>query len=225
MSVTTTYQPTVRVHTSVLAAAEKRLLIWIASRLPAWVNSDHLTAAGAAAMLGVGGCFWAASVWPAALTGVIPLLALNWFGDSLDGTLARVRRQERPRYGYYVDHVLDAVGFAALIGGLVLGELMSPIPGFGFLSAYYVLLVEIALAAHARGRFTLAFWRVGPTELRILLLIGTLMLMRSPTVVVFGSRWLLFDVGALVGIAGLVTTFVVTAIQNGKALYDEERLG
>jgi phosphatidylglycerophosphate synthase len=225
MSATTTYQPTIRVHTSVLAAAEKRLLIWMASRLPRWVNSDHLTAAAAVAMVGVGGCYWAASVWPSTLAGVIPFLALNWFGDSLDGTLARVRRQERPRYGYYVDHVLDAVGFAALICGLVLGGQMSPVPGLGFLSAYYVLLVEIALAAHARGRFTLAFWRVGPTELRILLAIGTLMLSRSTTVVVFGSRWLLFDVGALVGTAGLVTTFAVTAIQNGKALYDEERLG
>src|SRR5690348_9369657 len=121
MSATTTYQPTIRVHTSVLAAAEKRLLIWMASRLPRWVNSDHLTAAAAVAMVGVGGCYWAASVWPSTLAGVIPFLALNWFGDSLDGTLARVRRQERPRYGYYVDHVLDAVGFAALICGLVLG--------------------------------------------------------------------------------------------------------
>src|SRR5579859_556662 len=106
---------TVRVHQAVTANAEKRLLIWIAERLPAWINSDHLTALGAAAMAGVGASFWAGGT---ALTFVIPLLAVNWFGDSLDGTLARVRHRQRPRYGYYVDHVLDAIGFAALFGGL-----------------------------------------------------------------------------------------------------------
>lgn len=175
-------------------------------------------------MLGVGACFWAGGRVPLALAAVIPLLALNWFGDSLDGTLARVRRQERPRYGYYVDHVLDAVGFAALMGGLVLGGFMSTGIGIGFLSAYYLLLVEVALAAQARGTFRIAFWHVGPTELRILLAVGSLMLLRSPTVVLFGSRWLLFDVGGVVGIAGLGITFAVAAIHNGKALYKEERL-
>src|SRR6516164_4530064 len=121
---------TVRVHQAVTADVEKRLLIAIAERLPAWINSDHLTALGAAAMLGVGVCFW---VGGGALAMVIPLLALNWFGDSLDGTLARVRNRQRPRYGYYVDHVLDATGFAALVGGLILGGEMSPALGLTFL--------------------------------------------------------------------------------------------
>ena len=107
-----------RVNTSVLAGAEKRLLTWIAERLPQTVNSDHLTVLGGLAMLGVGVCFWAGAHSRPAIAGVVPLLALNWFGDSLDGTLARVRRVERPRYGYYVDHVLDAIGFAALVAGL-----------------------------------------------------------------------------------------------------------
>ena len=102
----------VRLHDSLLAASEKRLLIWIAERLPLWINSDHLTFTGFAAMAGIGACFWAGG---AALALVIPLLFVNWFGDSLDGTVARVRHHERPRYGYYVDHVLDAVGFAALL--------------------------------------------------------------------------------------------------------------
>ena len=188
------------------------------------MTSDHLTAVAALAMLGVGGCFWAGGAVPLAVLGTIPLLAVNWFGDSLDGTLARVRHQERPRYGYYVDHVLDAVGFAALIGGLILGGYMTPAIGLGFLSAYYALVVEIALAAHARGIFKMAFWHIGPTELRIVLAAGSIMLLRSPAVVLFGSEWLLFDVGAVVGIAGLAITFTVSAIQNGKALYDEERL-
>jgi archaetidylinositol phosphate synthase len=221
MSGTCTYQPAVRLHDSVLAAAEKRLLIRIARRLPPWMNSDHLTAAGALAMLGVGVCFWAGS--SAALAAVVPLLALNWFGDSLDGTLARVRHHERPRYGYYVDHVLDAVGFAALVGGLVLGGHMSPAIGLAFLGAYYLLTIEIALAAHARLTFRMAFWRIGPTELRILLAAGTLLLLfRSPTLSIAGSSWQLFDIGGLIGAAGLAATFVVSAIRNGTALYREE---
>ena len=212
---------TVRVHNAVAASAEKRLLVWIAGRLPAWVNSDHLTFLGAAALLGVGGCFWAGG---SALALVIPLLALNWFGDSLDGTLARVRHKERPRYGYYVDHVLDAVGFVALFGGLILGGHMSQTLGLGFIAAYFLLVVEIALATHARGTFRLSAWGLGPTELRIVLAIGTLQLMRTDFVSVFGHRWLLFDVGGAVGIAGLLLTFVIGAVTNGVALYKEERL-
>jgi len=211
----------VRVHQAMTADVEKRLLVWIAGRLPGWINSDHLTALGALAMLGVGLCFWTGG---AALVCVIPLLAANWFGDSLDGTVARVRNRQRPRYGYYVDHVLDAVGFAALFAGLVLGGHMTPLIGVGLLAAYYLLLVEIALATHARGTFRISFFSIGPTELRLLLALGTLQLMRSAVVAVAGHRWLLFDVGGAVGIAGFLFTFVQAAIRNGSALYEEERL-
>ena len=212
---------TVRVHTAVTANAEKRLLIWMAERLPSAVNSDHLTFAGIAALLGVGASYW---IGGRALLLVIPLLVVNWFGDSLDGTLARVRNRQRPRYGYYVDHVLDAVGFLAIFGGLVLGGHMSPALGFAFIAAYYLVVVEIALATHARGTFRLAAFGVGPTELRILLAAGTLALMRSSGVQMFGHRWLLFDVGGAVGIAGFLLTFVWSAVANGIALYREERL-
>ena len=211
----------VRDHNSVLAASEKRLLVRIAAKLPRWINSDHLTFTGAAAMLGIGACYWAGG---AALWLVIPLLAVNWFGDSLDGTLARVRRQERPRYGYYVDHVLDAVGFACLFGGLMLGGHMTATIGLGFLAAYYLLIAEISMATHARGTFKMAFMRVGPTELRILLAAGTIVLMRSSYVTVLGHRWLLFDLGGLVAAAGLLIAFGSAAMRNGVALYKEERL-
>ena len=211
----------VREHNSVLAASEKRLLIRMAGGLPGWVNSDHLTFTGAAAMLGIGVCFWAGG---GALWLVIPLLALNWFGDSLDGTLARVRKQERPRYGYYVDHVLDAVGFACLFGGLMLGGHMSTAVGLGFLATYYLLVAEISMATHARGTFKMAFMKVGPTELRILLAAGTIQLMRSDFVSILGQHWLLFDVGGAVAIAGLLIAFTASALRNGLALYREERL-
>jgi phosphatidylglycerophosphate synthase len=219
-----THVPAVRIQTNVLASAEKRLLLALARRLPAFIGSDHLTALGAAGLLGVGAAFWAGRSWPPALLLVLPFLALNWFGDSLDGTVARVRHQERPRYGYYVDHVLDALGFVWLIGGLVLGGWMSLAIALAFLSSYYLLIIEVSLAVHALGKFQMSFWRLGPTELRIILALGALQLLHSPTLAVNGFSCLLFDIGGVVGAAGLIVTFAVSAISNGVALYRQERL-
>jgi len=212
----------VRIQTSLLAAVEKRCLLWMAARMPARVNSDHLTALAIVAMAAAGGCYWNGS--PAALVGAVGMLALNWFGDSLDGTLARVRRHERPRYGFYVDHVLDVVAILFVVAGLTLGGHLTPLVGAGFLIAYYLLMVEIALATYAVGTFRISFWRFGPTELRILLALGTLRLIESDTVVIAGSRYLLFDVGCGVAIVGLVATFVVSAVMNTRTLYRAEPL-
>jgi archaetidylinositol phosphate synthase len=213
-----------RIQTSLLAAVEKRCLIWMAQRLPSWVNSDHLTVLGAVAMLGAGVSFWLARSHPLALFAVVLMLAINWFGDSLDGTLARVRRHERPRYGFYVDHVLDVVGMLFLFSGLVLGGFMTPLVGAALLVAYYLLNVEIALATHTIGTFRISYWKMGPTELRILLAIGTLLLLRSAEVSLFGGRYLLFDVGGVVAIVGLLTTFAVSAVLNTRTLYRQEPL-
>lgn len=214
----------VRVHQSLLAAVEKRALVHMAGRMPRWVNSDHLTALGALAMLGAGACYAAGARWPAALVLAVVMLAVNWFGDSLDGTLARVRRHERPRYGFYVDHVLDAVGILFVVGGLVAGGFMSLAPGAAFLLAYYLLTIEIALATHAVGRFRISYWKFGPTELRILLAIGTLQLLRSPWSAFGGVRVLLFDIGGTVGAAALLLTFLVAAVNHTRQLYRLEPL-
>jgi archaetidylinositol phosphate synthase len=213
-----------RIQASLLAGVEKRCLIWMARRLPAWVGSDHLTALGALAMLGAGIAFWMAPAHPMALVAVVLMLAVNWFGDSLDGTLARVRHQERPRYGFYVDHVLDVVGILFLFSGLVAGGFMTPIVGAGFLIAYYLLNVEIALATHTVGTFRISYWKMGPTEMRILLAVGALQLLRSPDVVIFGNRHLLFDVGGVAAIAALVATFIASAVSNTRTLYRREPL-
>jgi archaetidylinositol phosphate synthase len=191
----------------------------MAGRLPRWINSDHLTALGAAAMPAAGLCYVVAPVWPAALILVVALLAINWFGDSLDGTLARVRREERPRYGFYVDHVLDAVGILFLMGGLVGGGFMSLLPGAAFLVAYYLLTIEIALATHTIGTFRISYWKFGPTELRILLAIGTLQLLRSRWVSIADAPVLLFDLGAWIGAGVLILTFIVSAVSNTRRLF------
>src|SRR5215204_2292060 len=129
---TSTYREATRIQTSILAAMEKRVLIWIAERLPAWINSDHLTVLAGLAMVAGGICYWIGPAHPAAMLAAIGMLVLNWFGDSLDGTVARVRHHERPRYGFYVDHVLDAVGILFIMAGLVAGGFLHVAPAAAF---------------------------------------------------------------------------------------------
>ena len=214
----------IREHHSVLAAAEKRALIAIAARIPARINSDHLTALGALSMAAAGAAFWIAPHWPPALLLVILCLGLNWFGDSLDGTLARVRRHERPRYGFYLDHVLDAGGILVLLTGLALSGYIGPVAMLAFLVAYYLLSIEVYLATHALGRFHLSFWGLGPTELRILLAIGTLKLFSGADVTILGHSMLIFDLGAWIGAAGLLVTAVIAAAKHTQELYRMEPL-
>jgi archaetidylinositol phosphate synthase len=219
---TQNYREARRVHDSLLAAMEKRCLVWMAARLPAPINSDHLTTLAGVSMFAAGLCYWNGSRW--ALAAAIACLVLNWFGDSLDGTLARVRHHERPRYGFYVDHVLDVLCILFIFAGLILGGHMSMAMGGGFLLAYYLLMIEIALATHAVGTFRISFWKFGPTELRILLAIGTLRLMQTDYVNILGGRYLLFDVGGAVAIVGLIVTFLVSATMNARTLYKAEPL-
>ena len=213
-----------REHRSILASAEKQLLIAIARRLPAWISSDHLTLLGLLAMPAAGLAFAAipAAPWSAALFAAA--LAVNWFGDSLDGTLARVRLQPRPRYGYYVDHVIDLAGTAFLVGGMAASGLMTPTVALALLAAYFLVSAETYLATHSVGIFRLSFAGIGPTELRILMAIGAVLVARQPWVAVAGHRALLLDVGGLVTAGGLVVVFTASAIRNARALYLAEPL-
>jgi archaetidylinositol phosphate synthase len=212
-----------RVLSSLLSPLERRALLALAHRMPRWVNSDHLTALGLTAMVGAGLSFWLARVHPAGLVLVVVCLALNWFGDSLDGTLARVRGHERPRYGYYVDHIVDMLGATFLLGGLALSGYMTPLVALGVLAAFLLMSAEVFLAAHVLGEFQITYLGLGPTELRILLSIGTLALLVRPTVTLFGQDLRLFDVGGVGAIAGLAAIFVTTAIRHTAALYKAER--
>jgi phosphatidylglycerophosphate synthase len=173
-------------------------------------------------MVGVGVCFAVWRDFPVALWGAVICLALNWFGDSLDGTLARVRGHQRPRYGFYVDHILDTFSILFVIAGLALSGDMTAIVAAAFLIAYYILSIEIFLATYCVGRFQMSFWGFGPTELRILLAAGALMLAVKPVVTVFGVQMLLFDVGGIAGAIGLLITAVISAIANTRRLYREE---
>jgi phosphatidylglycerophosphate synthase len=213
----------VRDHRSILASVEKRMLIFIAQRLPRAVNSDHLTALALMAMAVAGGAFAVARWDVRALWVVVLGLVLNWFGDSLDGTLARVRRAERPRYGFYVDHVVDIVGATLLLGGLACSPFMSPIIALGVLVAYLLVSGEVFLATAVKGVFKVSVAGIGPTELRIVLAVGTLALLRSPHVRIGALTVGLFDVGGAVAAAALFIVFIVSALRNGAALAVAER--
>ena len=208
-----------REHRSLLAGAEKRLLIALARRLPPSISSDHLTLLGLLAMPAAGWCFVGILDKPWHAAGFVLALAVNWFGDSLDGTLARVRDQQRPRYGYYVDHVIDLAGAAALFAGIAASGLMQVWIAIALVSAYFLVAAESYLATHARGVFRLSFAGCGPTELRIVLAAGAIAVVHRPWVDVPGFHARLFDIGGLVAIAGMVVAFAAAAVTNTRALY------
>ena len=211
-----------RENTGLLADWERRALIWMAERMPRAVNSDHLTTVGVAGMLLTAGAFWAGGTHPGALLFVLVGLVINWAGDSLDGTLARVRNQQRPRYGYYVDHVLDTAGTLVLFVGIALGGWMSPLVALITLVAYYLVSIEVYLATFALGRFRMSHWGLGPTELRVVIAAGALGAMVHPRAHLFGLDLPLFDPAGVIGAAGLLVVAVWSAIANARALYRAE---
>lgn len=211
-----------RLQESLLATAEKRALIWMAERTPLWINADHLTILGFAAQVMAGACY-ALSRWNRNwLLAVIVFLAVNWLGDSLDGTLARVRQQPRPRYGFYVDHMVDSFGALALMAGLAISGYMHPYIAAGLLAGFLLLSIQSYLATYTLGGFRLSFWSFGPTELRILLAVGNLALLHWPTVL--KARYRLFDVGGVIGLAGMSAMLIFFTARNTLKLYREERI-
>ncbi len=203
---------------SFTAVAEKKILISLARRLPAWIGPDHLTALGVLSMAGAGLCYRLLVVSPLALLGVNLFLFLNWFGDSLDGTLARVRQKQRPRYGFYVDHLVDAFGAIFLLGGLALSGLASPFSALALLIAYLLLQIHIALKAHTTRVFQIAFAGVGGTEARILLGGLNLGLLVWPGLQTMVTPLAWFMAAALVALV------IVDGVRTGRALDREERL-
>jgi len=211
-----------RIQESLLAALEKRLLLWLAERIPSRLNSDHLTVLGFAAQLLTGISYALARFDKLWLIVGIGFMVLNWFGDSLDGTLARVRNQQRPRYGFYVDHILDSIGSVALMGGLALSGYMSPALAISLLVLFLLLSIQSYLAAYTLGEFRMSFWSFGPTELRLLLVAGNLALFRWQTIL--HGHYRLFDFGGAIGIAGMSAMLIFFTIKNIVRLYQEERI-
>jgi phosphatidylglycerophosphate synthase len=213
-----------RINQSLTASMEKRALQWMAERAPKWLTSDQLTLLGLGAQVGAGFCYALSRYDRRALLLAILCLALNWFGDSMDGTLARVRRQQRPRYGFYVDHMVDIFGSVALMCGLGCSRFLHWQTAIAMLVAFLMLSSESYLATYTLSCFQLSQGIFGPTEIRILLIAGNLALLRSPYSTLFGQRMLLFDLGGTIAAAGMFAMAILITVRHTAQLYRQEPL-
>jgi len=213
-----------RINRSLTAAAEKRALMWMAEHAPHWLTSDQLTFLGLAAQFGAGAFYVLSGYNQYGLIGVIACIVLNWFGDSMDGTLARVRNQQRPRYGFYVDHMVDIFGATALMCCLGFSGFIHWPVAIAMLVAFLLLSAESYLATYTLSCFQMSQGVFGPTEIRILLIIGNLALLHSPYATLFGHRYLLFDVGGVIAATGMLAMAFMTTIRHTAELYRQEPL-
>ena len=223
-TLTPEFKTAVRQQTSILAPLERICLSWLARNMPSWVKPDHLTLLGFAAMLIAAVCYALAKWWAPALLLVNLCLAVNWFGDSLDGTLARTRNQQRPRYGFYVDHIIDAFGILSILCGLAVSGYMTWTIALAVLVVYFLISIDVYLATYTIGTFKLSFYKFSPTELRILLAFGNIRALSHPTANIFGDRYLFFDIGAVVAITLMAVVLVVSVTRNTITLYRAERV-
>ena len=213
-----------RIQEALTASVERKALLWLAARVPDSISPDHLTALGFAAQI-LASAGYALSRWNKYFLLVATFfIAVNWLGDSLDGTLARHRNRLRPRYGFYVDHMADTFGSAFLMSGLALSGFLHWQIAAGMLVGFLVLSVESYLTTYTLGKFRMSYALFGPTEIRILLMIGNIALLFRPKAHLFGHTFLLFDVGGVIAIAGMLGMAIVATVIHTAKLYQEERL-
>ncbi|MDQ3934972.1 MAG: CDP-alcohol phosphatidyltransferase family protein [Actinomycetota bacterium] len=197
-----------------LAKVEKRALRAIADRLPRWVLPDDLTALGVLAALGICASYQLTNESKAWLWVASALLVVHWVGDSLDGTLARVRKIERPKYGYYLDHLVDAISTALIGIGLGLSPYLLLAVGTLIVVAYLTLSINVYLESQAFGRFSIGYGFVGPTEVRVILIaLNTLLALGA------GLDFTLVDLHMTVfDLVGLAIAGVMIALLLGRGI-------
>jgi archaetidylinositol phosphate synthase len=213
-----------RLQNSFTAAPERQALLWLAARMPPSINSDHLTLLGFVAMFLAGGSYVLARWNPWGLLLATLCLALNWLGDSLDGTLARVRNRQRPRYGFYVDHMTDSFGALFLMGGLAASGYIDWRIAMGLLVAFLLLSIESYLASYTLGIFRLSFAKFGPTEIRILLAIANTILFFMPAARIPGWSHRLLNVGGALAIVAMAAMALFAAVSHTLTLHRQESL-
>jgi archaetidylinositol phosphate synthase len=213
-----------REKTFLLARPEARVLEWIARRLPRFVMPDHLTLLGVVAAVGIAAAYALSNRDPVWLWAASGLLVVHWLGDSLDGTLARVRRTERPRYGYYLDHLVDAIATALIGIGLGLSPHMLLVTGLAIVIAYLVLSINTYLETNALGVFSLGYGRLGPTEARVALIVvnTALALGLAPAVSILGVGVGFLDLVGLALVALMLGGLAVRAARNLRELARRE---
>ena len=215
----------VRIQTSVLNAVEKKVLVWLAKRQPSWMTSDLLTLIGTfgAVLIAVGYILSSRNIgwlWLSSLGFVI-----NWYGDSLDGTLARVRNCQRPVYGYYIDHTVDAVNELMICVGIGLSGLVNLELALLILAFYFMLTINVSINAHLKKEFRLTYAKMGPTELRIIMIIVNTLFILIPSlgdishaVNLWGHEYILrtLDYVALFILAVLIVIYFSTIFKDAR---------
>ena len=213
----------VRIQTSILNGAEKKALVWLAERQPSWVVSDTLTLVGifGSIMIAVGFIFSGYNInwlW-LSVAGFI----VNWYGDSLDGTLARVRGTQRPVYGYYLDHTVDVINEAFMFIGIGLSSLMRMDLSLMLFILYLCLTLNVSINAHLKSEFKLTYGKLGPTEFRVIACILIIILIFVKPLREFHTSIDIFNkhikLGAL-DIAGLVILAVLAIIYINTVITD-----
>ena len=207
-----------------LAKAERRVLRSIARRLPRWILPDDLTALGVLCALGIFAAYALSNHDPAWLWAASGLLVVHWLGDSLDGTLARVRGIGRPRYGYYLDHLVDAVSTALIGIGLGLSPFMLLSVGTLIVVAYLVLSINVYLESQALGRFAIGYGRLGPTEARLALIALNMLLLSTGGLgfTVLGTAVGALDLVGIAAACAMIALVVGRAARNLSELAREE---
>lgn len=213
-----------RVHGAITAEAEKVLLIWMAERMPRWVTSDLLTGIG---VLGAAISFFGymlSGFGTGYLWFAVAGLVLNWFGDSLDGTLARQRKAERPKYGFFLDHMTDTFAMGLIAVGIGLSPYVSLTVGLLALIGYYVLVIQSTVTGLATGVFKISFNGAGPTEIRMFIVACTIagIFFPTPRFEVLGAELTLYDGIMLVMIALMLTMALVESVRTARALAIED---
>lgn len=210
-----------RIQTSFLNGMEKKALVWLAGRQPQWVTSDMLTVVGVigAFLTGLGfalthygiGWLWLSSAG----------LVLNWYGDSLDGTLARVRNRQRPLYGYYLDHTVDCINEAFMFVGAGLSPLVDLNLALAVFILYLFLTVNVSINAHLKSEFRLTYAKLGPTEFRLIIILLNTLLILFPGLLSFslelcGHSFSTLDLVAMGLIAVLALIYLVTVFADAR---------
>jgi phosphatidylglycerophosphate synthase len=219
MQLTELARPVHRIQQNILAAAERRLLGWLCAHLPAKITPDVLTAIGVLGSIAVAAGYALSPYKLAWLWLAIAGFCINWFGDSLDGSLARFRKIERPRFGYFIDHSLDAIGNLAIALGLGLSVFVRLDVALFAISGYLLLSIHTFLAARLVGEFRLSYLAGGPTELRLVLIAMTLLMLATGPQPLQVMGWPVFDV--LIGSFGavLILLFVLQTARIARQLY------
>lgn len=222
---TNTKADAVRIQTSFLNALEKKVLVWLAERQPRWMTSDILTYIGTfgAVVIAAG---YILSAWNINFLWLSSLgFVINWYGDSLDGTLARVRKTQRPVYGYYIDHTVDCINEFIMFIGIGLSGLMHFSLAMVILAVYFMLTINVSINAHLKKEFRLTYAKLGPTEFRILAIIAnTVLALVRPisefalTFFIFGREFTLasLDIVGIVVLLVLAVIYLTTIVRDGR---------